>query len=279
MIISFLWALAKVMFFSFVLATLILQSNNLIVVFLKQPMLWVLTMFGLSYSAFYLSSLLSTNVGLILWIVVIAYLYTYRGQSISRNLLIDGFFEELGISKGRLKHRLAYWFYVIGAVLGWFNFYGKYQYTLTGEASKISDLAMNYIKRIPVEYFLIAVTGVVILSLAIYLLNSYEKNSRKINMNNKLLSNVLFTIVSSSLGVLALYYFKEPNAKFLKTLIKGGSKWVRDDYELYIRKSEGFFSLKNFDLNWLAGVAAFVVSFALISLVWRYRSQLKGAVK
>lgn len=68
------------------------------------------------------------------------------------------------------------------------------------------------------------------------------------------------------IGYFSLYYFKQPNAKLLKILVRGESKWKRDDYELYIRKLDGFYSLKHFDLNWLAGVltvslTAFVVWF------------------
>lgn len=273
MFVAFLWALIKVSFFSFLLSVLILQSNNLIVVFLRKPLLWILTMFALSYGSFYLSSLLFVNVGLVLWIVLIAYLYTNRrSNSIYFKQIVDEFYEDLGISNGRIKRKIAYWFYIIGAVLGWVNFYGVYRNSTAGETLKFFYL--TYIRNIPIKYLNVLISVLLIMSLVIYLLNSYEKNSRKINI--KLIRNFLITKVSVLLGVLAMYYFKEPNAKLLKRMSSSKSKWRRDDTEQYWRKLEGFFSLESFDLNWLAGLLVFVISFAVISFLWMNKERLSN---
>lgn len=77
-----------------------------------------------------------------------------------------------------------------------------------------------------------------------------------------------------TIGYFSLYYFKQPNAKLLKILLRGDSKWARDDYELYMKKLDGFYSLKHFDLNWLAGITIFILTSIFIWVLWRKRERL-----
>ncbi len=106
----------------------------------------------------------------------------------------------------------------------------------------------------------------ILLSIVLIVLSLfYIQKKHRIN-----LIHVVFQLTIPPLvGYFSLYYFKQPNAKFLKELIGASSKWKRDYYELYVRKSDDFFSLEHFDLNWIAGVLTFLFSVFVIWFIFK----------
>ncbi len=134
MFLSVLGSIIKVVIISFILRVLIIQTNNFIVTSFKKPSLWILIMFLISFLAFGVSSFFSNMLGVIAIATILAYIMTLKPVD---SKVADDFYKGLGVKKGRIKHKIAYWFYILGAILGWFVFFGSY-YTGGKEVKIIS---------------------------------------------------------------------------------------------------------------------------------------------
>lgn len=112
---------------AFVLNVVIIQSNNIIFMILKKPMLWVFFMGFLSFVFFLIGSRFEDSFTVVFWAALLAVVERLppkakRGDSMSqreKNKLVDEMYNEMGITNGRLKYRIGLAAYVVCGVLGW----------------------------------------------------------------------------------------------------------------------------------------------------------------
>ena len=122
-----------IVFFTFVLNILIIQSNNFIFVAFKKPAIWIVFMGLLSFLFFFIGSRFDNSFNIIWWSALLAFVVnippkTKKSDALDqkeKNKIVDEMYDEIGIKKGRLKYRIGLTAYLIGGILGWIIFYSQ----------------------------------------------------------------------------------------------------------------------------------------------------------
>lgn len=130
---SIILIILAIVFFTFVLNILIIQSNNFIFMVFKKPIVWIIFMGLLSFLFFFIGSRFDNSFNIIWWSALLALIVnippkTKKGDTLDqkeKNKIVDEMYNEMGIKKGRLKYRIGLIAYLVGGILGWVIFYGQ----------------------------------------------------------------------------------------------------------------------------------------------------------
>ncbi len=122
-----------IVFFTFVLNILIIQSNNFIFMAFKKPAIWIVFMGLLSFLFFFIGSRFDNSFNIIWWSALLAFVVnippkTKKSDVLNqkeKNKIVDDMYDEIGIKKGRLKYRIGLTAYLVGGILGWIIFYSQ----------------------------------------------------------------------------------------------------------------------------------------------------------
>lgn len=130
---SIILTILAVVFFTFVLNILIIQSNNFIFMVFKKPTVWIIFMGLLSFFYFFIGSRFDNSFNIVWWSALLAFIMnippkTKKGGMLDqkeKSKIIDEMYNEIGIKKGKLKYRIGLTAYLIGGILGWVIFYSQ----------------------------------------------------------------------------------------------------------------------------------------------------------
>ena len=130
---SIILIVLAIVFFTFVLNILIIQSNNFIFIVFKKPAIWIIFMGLLSFLFFFIGSRFDNSFNIIWWSALLAFIVnippkTKKSDTLDqkeKNKIVDEMYKEMGIKKGRLKYRIGLTAYLVGGILGWIIFYGQ----------------------------------------------------------------------------------------------------------------------------------------------------------
>lgn len=127
---NILLSLLAVVLFTFILNVTIIQSNNIIFMVFRKPVVWIIFMGSLSFLYFFTGSRFNNSFNIVWWSALLAFFVNIPPKSkgvdkTETNVLIDKMYNDMGIRKGRLKYRLGLIAYLIGGILGWILFYSK----------------------------------------------------------------------------------------------------------------------------------------------------------
>jgi len=135
---SIILIILAIVFFTFVLNILIIQSNNFIFMVFKKPVIWIVFMGLLSFLFFFIGSRFDNSFNIIWWSALLAFVVNIppkikKGDALNqkeKNKIVDEMYNEMGIKKGRLKYRIGLTAYLVGGILGWIIFYSQVATTM-----------------------------------------------------------------------------------------------------------------------------------------------------
>ena len=124
---SIILIVLAIVFFTFVLNILIIQSNNFIFIVFKKPAIWIIFMGLLSFLFFFIGSRFDNSFNIIWWSALLAFIVnippkTKKSDTLDqkeKNKIVDEMYKEMGIKKGRLKYKMVLTAYLVGGILGW----------------------------------------------------------------------------------------------------------------------------------------------------------------
>jgi hypothetical protein len=122
-----------IVFLTFVLNVVIIQSNNFVFMVFKKPVMWIIFMGLLSFVYFFIGSRFNGSFNVVWWSALLAFIVNISPRAekhdaltqTEKNKIIDEIYDRIGIKNGRLKYKIGLFAYVIGGVMGWALFYGR----------------------------------------------------------------------------------------------------------------------------------------------------------
>ena len=188
--------------------------------------------------------------------------------SITTLLIIQHFGDIENITRGDIVNGRYGFSSPIGNNMYYYPVNGKYFHT---KPSYLDELWFFYLPSIFVEgYFLLFVT--IVITIIVIKLKGKFKVIKKT-------TTLLNLIISGSVAVFFMYFFKKPNKELLEKGLNLNSKWQRDDYFEIIRQKEDFFSLKYFDLNILVGLSIGIIVFLIVYLILKKKKLIFNFLK
>lgn len=127
---SIIWIILKILIFTGILTVIAKQSYNFIFLMGKKPVVWIFCMLLLNFLFFLIGSNIQDSFNVVWWsslLTLFAMLPPKKNEELQSeiNEAVKDFYEEMGISNGKLKYRLGLISYSIGGIIGWVMFYGK----------------------------------------------------------------------------------------------------------------------------------------------------------
>jgi len=114
----------------FLLNIIITLSNNVIFLFFRKPLIWIVFMGLLSFLWFFMGSSFNNSFDIVWWSAFIVFLLNIPPNNKDMYIapaeiskIIDDMYIEMGIKNGRLKYRLGLIAFVVGGIVGWYMFY------------------------------------------------------------------------------------------------------------------------------------------------------------